>query len=321
MVQRAGSLWLKRSLAAGEGIMKKLNLLPIPRVKNITAADFQASYMEPLRPVIVTDMASSCPALEKWTPQYFTENYGELQVKVYNASFAAPGKSYMSSIKEMRFKEYLSLMLTSTMDLRMFAFNIFWHAPELREDMVFPPLAKGFSKKLLFMFFGCKYSATPMHYDPDLAHLFHTVVYGRKRVVLFHNEQSRNLYRNPFTTRSYIDVDKPDFDKFPRLKDAAGYQEILGPGETVFIPSGYWHYMVYEEGGYSICTRRRHPSFATRLRGYRNLFFDFPIDKSMNKLFPQIWFDWKTKRARAGGCNFTMPAVNVAAAISKSRLR
>jgi Cupin-like domain len=280
--------------------MNKLKLQPIPRVRRIPPADFQALYMESLRPVIVTDMASSCPALEKWTPQYFAENYGELRVKVYNASFAAPGKSYMSSVNEMRFKEYLSLMLTSTMDLRMFAFNIFWHAPELKKDIHFAPLANGLSKRLLFMFFGCKDSATPMHYDPDLAHLFHTVMYGRRRVVLFHNEQSRNLYRNPFTTRSYIDVDNPDFDKFPRLKDATGYQEILEPGETVFIPSGYWHYMVYEEGGYSICTRRRHASFARRLRGYRNLFVDFPIDKSMNRLFPKFWFEWKTKRARAG---------------------
>ena len=281
--------------------MNKLNLLPIPRVQSITPSDFQTSYMDPLRPVIVEDMASSCPALAKWTPQFFAEKYGDLPVKVYNAGFAAPGNGYMASLKQMPFKEYLSLMLTSTLDLRMFAFNIFWHAPELREDIIFPALANEFSKKILFMFFGCKNSATPMHYDPDLAHLFHTVMYGRKRVVLFHNDQSTNLYRNPFTTRSYIDVDHPDFRKFPRLKNVIGYQEILEPGETVFIPSGFWHYMVYEEGGYSICTRRRHPSLARRLRGYRNLFLDFPIDKSMNKLFPDFWFEWKTKRAHLVG--------------------
>jgi hypothetical protein len=283
--------------AAREAFMNKLNLFPIPRVKSITAADFRHQYMEALRPAIITDMTSSWPALAKWTPQYFAEKYGELQVKVYNASFAEPGNGYMSNLKQMRFKEYLDLMVTSTMDLRMFAFNIFWHAPELREDIVFPPLANGFARKLLFMFFGCKNSATPMHYDPDLAHLFHTVLYGKKRVVLFHNDQSRNLYKNPFTTRSYIDVDNPDFHRFPRLRYATGYQEILEAGETLFIPSGFFHYMVYEEGGYAICTRRRHPSLAKRLRGYRNLFVDFPIDKIMNKLFAERWFDWKTRKA------------------------
>src|SRR5688572_6306797 len=108
--------------------MNKLKLSSIPRVENITPRDFQTQYMEPLRPVIV-DMASSCPALAKWTPQYFSDEYGDLRVKVYNASFAEPGKNYMASVTEIPFKDYLSTMLTSTMDLRMFAFNIFWHAP------------------------------------------------------------------------------------------------------------------------------------------------------------------------------------------------
>jgi hypothetical protein len=277
--------------------MNKLDLRPIPRVEKLTPADFQAAYMKPLRPVILSDMGWFCPGLTKWTPQFFAERYGGLSVRVYDASFAAPGKNYMSSIRDMPFREYLNLLLTSSMDLRMFAFNIFWHAAELRKDIAFPPLANGFSKKLLFMFFGCRNSRTPMHYDPDLAHLFHTVLYGRKRVVLFHNEQSKNLYRNPLTTRSYVDVDHPDFEKFPRLKQATGYEEILKPGETLFIPSGYWHYMVYEEGGYAICTRRRHPSLRKRLRGYRSLFIELPIDKAMNRLFPELWFQWKSRRA------------------------
>jgi hypothetical protein len=277
--------------------MDRLDLRPIPRVKQLTSGDFQASYMEPLRPVILADMDWFCPGLGKWTPQHLADRYGDLRVKVYDASFASPGKSYMSSIREMPLREYLDLMLTSSLDLRMFAFNIFWYAPELRSDIAFPPVADGFSKRLLFMFFGCKDSRTPMHYDPDLAHLFHTVLYGRKRVVLFHNNQSKNLYRNPFTTRSYVDVDHPDFERFPRLRRATGYQEVLEPGETLFIPSGYWHYMIYEEGGYAICTRRRHPSFVKRLQGYRSLFLELPIDKLMNKLFPEYWFDWKAKRA------------------------
>jgi hypothetical protein len=277
--------------------MNKLKLLPIPRVQNLTSSEFRKSYMEPLHPVIITDMASAWPALEKWTPAYFAEKYGGLHVKVYNASFADSGKSYMASLRQMPFKEYLSLMLSSTIDLRMFAFNIFWHAPELRDDIPLPPLADGFSQKLLFMFFGCKNSATPMHYDPDLAHLFHTVIYGKKRVVLFDHEQARNLYKNPFTTRSYVDVDNPDFHRFPALKNVTGFQEILEPGETLFIPSGFFHYMVYEEGGYALCTRRRHPSVRKRLRGYRSLLIDFPIDKLMNEVFPVKWFDWKTRKA------------------------
>lgn len=235
--------------------MSKLHLLPIPRVENLAGSEFRASYLEPRRPVVIKDLASAWPALQKWTPQYFAAEYGSLAVKVYDSSFARAGRSYMSSLRKIPFSEYLDLMMTSSMDLRLFAFNIFWQAPELKRDILWPDITRGFSKKLVFLFFGCKGSVTPMHYDPDLQHLLHTVLYGKKRVVLFANEESKNLYKHPFNSRSYVDVDHPDFSKFPRLKQATGYEAIIHPGETLFIPSGYWHHMVYEEAGYAVCTR------------------------------------------------------------------
>ncbi|HEY7560218.1 MAG TPA: cupin-like domain-containing protein [Candidatus Binatia bacterium] len=278
--------------------MNQLNLLPLPRVENITAAEFQKAYMAPNRPVVINDMASSWPALKKWTPEYFAREYGFLQVKIYNSSFTRAGTSYMSSLRKIPFREYLDVMLTSSMDLRLFAFNIFWQAPELRKDILWPDITKGFSKQFIFTFFGCKGSITPLHYDPDLPHLLHTVLHGKKRVVLFPNEESKNLYKHPFNTRSYVDVENPDFDNFPRLKNVTGYQAILHPGETLFMPSGYWHHMVYEQAGYAVCMRCSHIPMAKKLRAYVNMFIDFPIDKIMNKFWPEPWFRWKEVRAQ-----------------------
>ena len=278
--------------------MDQLDLIPVPRVKNISALEFRRTYMKPRLPVVLTDMASSWPALQKWTPEYFAANYGSLPVKVYDHSFVSPGTSYMSSLRKIPFSEYLNLMLVSSADLRLFAFNIFWQAPELKQDLLWPDLAKGFSRNFIFMFFGCAGSSTPLHYDPDLPHLLHTVLHGKKRVVLFPNSESTNLYKHPFNSRSYVDLDSPDFNKFPRLKQAAGYQTILSPGETLFMPSGYWHYMVYEQAGYSVVTRRAKLPPTEKLRAYFNLLVCFPIDKLMNKLYPESWFRWKEQHAQ-----------------------
>ena len=45
-----------------------------------------------------------------------------------------------------------------------------------------------------------------------LNHVLHPVLYGKKRVVFFPNEQSKNLYKHPFSTRCYVYVDdlKPE---------------------------------------------------------------------------------------------------------------
>lgn len=278
--------------------MSELSLIPIARAANITASEFRKSYLEPERPVVIRDLASTWPALKKWTPEYFAREYGSLQVKVYDRSFIRAGTSYMSSLRKISFSEYLHLMMSGSMDLRLFAFNIFWQAPELRKDILWPDMTKGFSKKFIFMFFGCKGSVTPLHYDPDLPHLLHTVLHGKKRVVLFANEESKNLYKHPFSTRSYVDVGNPDFGKFPRLKYAKGYQTILHAGETLFMPSGYWHHMVYEEAGYAVCSRCSKVPMARKLRGYVNMLVYFPIDKIMNKLSAESWFQWKEERAR-----------------------
>lgn len=278
--------------------MDRLNLVPVPRVENLSASEFRNSYLEPERPVVITDMASTWPALKKWTPAYFAREYGSLQVKVYDQSFVRPGTSYMSSLRKIPFSEYLDLMLSGSGDLRLFAFNIFWQAPELKTDLVWPDFTRDFSRKFIFMFFGCKGSVTSMHYDPDLPHLLHTVLYGKKRIVLFPHKESKNLYKHPFNTRSYVDVDKPDYSKFPRLKYAAGCQAILSPGETLYMPSGYWHHMVYEEAGYAVVTRCARLPIARKLRAYANMLVCFPIDKVMNKLSAEPWFRWKEEIAQ-----------------------
>jgi hypothetical protein len=85
--------------------MKQLNLLPIPRAENLTASAFRKSYLASNRPVVIKDMATSWPAMEKWTPQYFAREYGSLRVKIYDKSFIRAGSSYMSSLRKIDFSE------------------------------------------------------------------------------------------------------------------------------------------------------------------------------------------------------------------------
>ncbi len=253
--------------------------------------------MRPLRPVILTDLAAAWPALDKWTPDFFKRVYGNKRVKIYDPRFVVPGKRYMSNARVLPLREYMDLVMTSSTNLRMFLYNLRREIPELIEDIVFPSVTSGLSKNFVFMFFGCNGAVTQMHFDIDMSHVFHTSIYGRKTITLFPHSEARNLYRHPFTCRSYVDVHDPDLRTFPRLANAEGWRDVLEPGETLFMPAGCWHHVVYDEPCCAVSLRCASQSGRARFRGFLNLFVMSPVDRVMNRLASEQWFRWKERRA------------------------
>lgn len=274
-----------------------LTLAAVDKVSTISRKDFSDSYFTPLRPLIIEDLAKSWPALKKWTPDFFRDQHGSSQVKVYNESFVTAGDSYMSQAKSIPLSEFIDAVMTTSQDLRMFLYNIKSEIPALVDDIIFPDLVDGLSKNFIFMFFGCKDSVTQMHFDIDMSHVFHTAIFGRKTITLFPFDQGKNLHRYPFTCRSYVDVHQPDFKQYPGLKNAQGYQVVLEPGETLFIPSGYWHHLVYKEASCAISLRCPSQIWQGKLLGFYNLIIMQTFDRLMNKLSPQGWFNWKQRQA------------------------
>ncbi len=277
--------------------MSGLSLAPVDVLPAIDEEQFQADYFRPLKPVVLPRLAEDWPATTKWTPAFFRDVHGEKQVKVYDASFVAAGRHYMSGVKTLALSDYIDLITTTEQDLRMFLYNISFEIPELLEDIHFPEFVDGLSRNFVFMFFGCKGSVTQMHFDIDMSHVLHTTIHGSKTVYLFPYEQAANLHRYPFTCRSYVDVARPDFDEFPGLRALKGYRTTLQAGETLYIPSGYWHHFVYDEAGYSVSLRCSNRTWLGRAKGLYNLAVMSPIDRLMNKLSPQGWFEWKRRQA------------------------
>jgi len=274
-----------------------MKLLEIDRRSGLTPETFANEYLKDLKPVVFTDLMDTWPAKNKWTVEFFKEKYGHLEVPVFSANYSKPGKGYMVADKTMSFREFLTEMEKGPTDLRMFLFNIFRHAPELCHDFSTHTIMEGFIKQFPFMFFGGQGSNVALHYDIDMSHVFLNQIYGRKRVVLFSQEQSRNIYRHPYTVASYIDVNNPDYIKYPALKHVQGFDIMLEPGETLFIPSGHWHYIEYTDFGYSISLRSS-DSIIRKVQGIYNIATHYLVDKGMNKLIGPKWRDMKASMAK-----------------------
>lgn len=273
-----------------------LELQPVDRRTGLTREQFAQDYLEPLKPVVFTDLMDKWPAKSRWTVDHFKTHYGDLMVPVVSTNYSRPGRSYLMPDMDITFREYLEIMEAGPSDLRIFLWNIFRKAPELRKDFTIPDIMDGFVNEVPFMFFGCEGSRVSLHYDLDLSHVFLNQIHGRKRVILFPHEQSRNLYHLPFSAASHINVLKPDFHKYPALQQVKGYEVILLPGETLFIPRGYWHYIEYTDSGYSI-SLRAFSSMFDRIQGLSSITTNYVIDKILNKFLGKRWYNFKVRMA------------------------
>lgn len=119
------------------------------------------------------------------------------------------------------------------------------HLPGLLPTLVVPILDTS-RATLISLWLGNR-TRTAAHWD--LPQNLACVVAGRRRFTLFPTDQIANLYVGPldFTLAgqpiSLVDVDAPDFDRFPRFAEAleAAQAAELYPGDAIYIPSLWWH--------------------------------------------------------------------------------
>ena len=119
---------------------------------------------------------------------------------------------------------------------------------------------------------------------------------------MFPFSEQYKLYRKPWEVLSladfsnYYEGGKVDYEKFPALKLAQGLDFILEPGDTLFMPSGYWHHMEYLDSGFAMSLRAMLPSLGGKLKGIWNIVGMRNIDTVMKKTAPQWWYKRKEKK-------------------------
>ncbi len=268
-----------------------MELQAIERRSNLSREEFIENYLKPKKPVILTDLVKDWPARDKWTFEWLKENYGDLEVPLIDKNYHDP-KKYFQIAKKMRLGDYLDLIQGGPVDLRIFLFDIFKKIPELANDIRYPTIMDGFVKSYKFMFFGGQDSVTSLHYDMDCSNVFLTQFQTRKKIILFGPDQSTKLYKHPYTVMSHFDPENPDYEKFPAARNLQGYEGVFAHGETVFIPSLWWHHIRYVDGGFSLALRANDSIFTT-VKGGVYLARHSIVDRGMTKVLGSKWRDWK----------------------------
>jgi hypothetical protein len=219
---------------------------PIERVASLPAERFHAEYGRPGLPVIMTNPLR-WPALSCWTHEWFRDNHGDVEVEL------SCNPTHTHRVAKMRLGTYMQRVID---DDRM--------SGGLYLDQFSPGRIPGLAK----------YFSTPAYCNPDrqvMPHLwlgpgttvlsFHkdnhsplvqidnifVQIRGRKRIFLASPQNDPLMYPRPPELGAYwhsrVNPEKPDLQEFPLFDGAVLLEGTVAPGDVLYIPRDYWHYV------------------------------------------------------------------------------
>jgi hypothetical protein len=215
-------------------------------------------------PRVVLDNVPDWPTHDRWQPEYLKSVGAEhtITVRKTNGSpqnflqnLAGGGKISLAEyidwvIDTAHLLEHVAETRTELPDIARAVCDMGFEAsyylsaslssvPTALTDGVAPPRWYQKEPTQGIMWCGVLGTSSGLHFDG--APNCNVQLVGRKHFILFPPSQSRLLYQRPGTAQCRFDPAVPDFDRFPEARNSTAWHCTLAPGESLFIPVGWYH--------------------------------------------------------------------------------
>lgn len=220
---------------------------PVVERRPLPSADeFFARYYGPGVPAVFEGAAAAWPAVGKWTPAWFAEHYGAVEIEYVAGREADPlyDRHTPQLSRTGRLDAYLALLEAAgeTNDLYFVANNHNLERPAfdaLWDDLRYPEgiLSPTRRQKTASLWIGPAGTVTPLHHDT--CNVFFVQIHGRKR---FHFAPPTETDLLADAQAMYAGADPEHPERTPGLSIPYASAEV-GPGDVLFIPVGWWHHV------------------------------------------------------------------------------
>jgi hypothetical protein len=219
--------------------------MEVQKVDNISPKEFINEFYKPGIPLVFKNATSVWKAKGLFTPDWFRKNYGDRTTQ-------KDGKQYtMSEVMDLvetssesnpapyPFLFDIPTVLPELMPL-ISPLNLNYAVPNWLESKWFQ---RGYWGSATEVFVGGPGGKFPyLHLDYYHLNAWINQLYGEKRFTVFPRGQEEYLYpKADDPWRSELNIFSPDYEKFPKYRQATPITFTVGPGETLFIPFGTWH--------------------------------------------------------------------------------
>ena len=264
---------------------------PIPTVSNMSLHEFE-THLKTAQPLIIRGALEHWPALHErpWKdPEYILKKTfgGRRLVPVeIGRSYTDAGWGQKIITAKEFVDKYMFRSPTSSDENEVVdedegiaylaQHDLFAQIPSLRTDISIPdycytsppppapgtPLASKppqprLDEPILNTWFGPAGTVSPLHTDP-----YHNIlcqVVGKKYVRLYAPEESGRVYPRgreaggvDMSNTSEVDVEGWDEERWPLFGGARFVEGVVGEGECLYVPVGWWHYVRALTGSWSV---------------------------------------------------------------------
>lgn len=245
----------------------------VPRVsaKDLTIRQFLDQYEKPNTPVIITDIADDWPALKKWNAEYISQISGDLKYRSSSATAVMP--------TSFTFADYCQYASKAQEESPLYLFSTdFANIDSLTNEYTVPPYfdpvayaAEGLNKECIetdlfrvmgktrpdyrWLICGPANSGSLFHIDPNDTHAWNICLQGHKKWIFYppgvpppgvvcSNDGGEAIV--PVSIGEWL-LSFWSFHLEERHNNNPAFRPlecVVGPGELVFVPHGWWHMVI-----------------------------------------------------------------------------
>lgn len=222
--------------------------MSIQRCGALSHAEFHQQFAKPRRPVVLTSAVHAWPARKRWSASFFQHRHGHRMVTCRGTSTPVRLDDYIDGLDASSFERPAPY-------LRNLDIQTDW--PELVPDIT-PRMSYSqpdwLSSRLLpsrwprprhlnQLFISGRGTSISLHYDDWMTHNIVSNIVGEKEFLLFEPDHGSFLYprKDEYLVSGIPDPFNVDPGAFPLFTQARSMSVTIGPGESLFVPCGWWH--------------------------------------------------------------------------------
>lgn len=228
---------------------------PVEIIRSINSTTFKKDYFNKSQPVLIKNYAKEWGAAKNWNLDFFLNLKEDKDIYLLSDNFIQDDNRY----KKASFKDYIQKLKDAELNKGkvkdyLTTLDIFEYYPHLKSDIDFSFFEKHTKVNDITAWIGPKGTISGFH--ADTANNVYTQIKGRKMFIICSPKYNKTMYPSSKhiygAVASEVDINNFNEEKHPNFKSNDFKIAILEPGDVLFVPQNWWHYVQALDSSISI---------------------------------------------------------------------